>query len=160
MADSATLIQPRSVHVMAKPSGAICNIDCTYCFYLEKEKLYPEKGKEWRMGDETLEQYVKQYIEAQDVPEVNFAWQGGEPTLMGIDFFKAAVALQNQYANGKTITNAFQTNATLIDDAWGEFLSENNFLVGISIDGPEEMHNYYRVDKGGKPTFEQVMWRL
>lgn len=157
MADASTLERPRSVHVMAKPSGAICNIDCKYCFYLEKEKLYPEKGKAWRMDDATLEQYVKQYIEAQDVPEVNFAWQGGEPTLMGVDFFKKAVAWQEQYANGKRITNAFQTNATLLNDEWGEFLSKNQFLVGISIDGPEEMHNHYRVDKGGKPTFDQVM---
>ena len=157
MAETLTMNAPKSVHVMAKPSGAICNIDCTYCFYLEKEKLYPEKGKQWKMNDETLAQYVKQYIEAQDVPEVNFAWQGGEPTLMGIEFFEKAVALQAQYANGKTITNAFQTNGTLLDDAWGAFLQKNKFLVGVSIDGPQDMHDHYRVDKGGKPTFAQVM---
>jgi len=157
MADDATLERPRSVHVMAKPSGAICNIDCKYCFYLEKEKLYPEKGKQWRMDDATLDKYVKQYIAAQDVPEVNFAWQGGEPTLMGVGFFEKAVLLQEKYADGKHITNAFQTNGTLLDDEWGEFLSKNRFLVGISIDGPEEIHNHYRVDKGGKPTFDKVM---
>lgn len=157
MAESLTGEAPRSVHVMAKPSGAICNIDCTYCFYLEKEKLYPEKGKQWKMDDRTLEAYVKQYIEAQDVPEVNFAWQGGEPTLMGVDFFRQAVALQAEYANGKRITNAFQTNGTLLDEEWGVFLAENNFLVGVSVDGPQHLHDHYRVDKGGKPTFEKVM---
>jgi uncharacterized protein len=157
MAETITAESPRSVHVMAKPSGAVCNIDCKYCFYLEKEKLYPEKGKQWKMSEETLEQYVKQYIEAQDVPEVNFAWQGGEPTLMGIDFFKKAVSLQQQYANGKTITNAFQTNGTLLDDAWAIFLAKHKFLVGVSVDGPQHMHDFYRVDKGGKTTFDQVM---
>lgn len=157
MAETDMVARPRSVHVMAKPSGAICNIDCKYCFYLEKEKLYPEKGKNWRMDDASLELYVRQYIEAQDVPEVNFAWQGGEPTLMGVDFFQKAVALQKQYANGKTITNAFQTNGTLLDEGWGAFLAAHQFLVGISIDGPQEMHDHYRVDKGGNPTFDKVM---
>ncbi|MFT5368488.1 MAG: hypothetical protein ACI8V2_003454 [Candidatus Latescibacterota bacterium] len=157
MAETMIADAPRSVHVMAKPSGAVCNIDCTYCFYLEKEKLYPEKGKEWKMSDDTLEQYVKQYIEAQDVPEVNFAWQGGEPTLMGIDFFNKAIAFQARYANGKTISNAFQTNGILLDDTWGAFLATHKFLVGVSIDGPQPMHDHYRVDKGGKPTFDQVM---
>jgi uncharacterized protein len=140
---------------MAKPSGSVCNIDCKYCFYLEKEKLYPEVGKNWRMSEETLEQYVKQYIEAQDVPVVNFAWQGGEPTLMGLDFFHRAIELQEHYANGKAVTNAFQTNGILLDDEWGEFLHKNKFLVGLSIDGPEEFHDRYRVDKGQKPTFDR-----
>lgn len=157
MAETGIIDAPRSVHVMAKPSGAVCNIDCKYCFYLEKEKLYPEKGKQWKMDEDTLELYVKQYIEAQDVPEVNFAWQGGEPTLMGLEFFKKAVALQAEYANGKTITNAFQTNGVLLDDEWATFLAENKFLVGVSIDGPQHMHDHYRVDKGGNPTFEKVM---
>ncbi len=141
---------------MAKPSGSVCNIDCKYCFYLEKEKLYPEAGKNWRMSEETLEQYVKQYIEAQDVPVVNFAWQGGEPTLMGLDFFRRAIELQERYANGKAVTNAFQTNGILLDDEWGEFLHKNKFLVGLSIDGPEQFHDRYRVDKGQKPTFDRV----
>ena len=101
---------------MAKPSGSVCNLSCTYCFYLEKEKLYPDSGRDWRMSDEVLERYVRQYIEAQDVPEVNFAWQGGEPTLMGVDFFRRALRLQGQYADGKAITNAFQTNGILLDD--------------------------------------------
>ena len=148
--------KPAACHVMAKPTGSVCNIDCKYCFYLEKEKLYPDKRRQWRMDDETLELYVRQYIEAQDVPAANFAWQGGEPTLMGVDFFRRAVALQKEYADGKEITNAFQTNGILLDDEWGEFLAENNFLVGLSVDGPQEMHNRYRVDKGEKPTFERV----
>jgi uncharacterized protein len=157
MTEMATKIQaPASCHVMAKPSGSVCNIDCKYCFYLEKEKLYPQAGKNWRMSEETLEEYVKQYIEAQDVPVVNFAWQGGEPTLMGLDFFRRAIELQERYANGKAVTNAFQTNGILLDDEWGEFLHKNKFLVGLSIDGPEQFHDRYRVDKGQKPTFDRV----
>jgi uncharacterized protein len=157
MADAKTHLHPAACHVMAKPSGPLCNLDCKYCFYLEKEKLFPQAGGNWRMDDEILELYVSQYIEAQDVPEVQFAWQGGEPTLMGVDFFRRAVALQTKYANGKAITNAFQTNGILLDDAWGEFLAENRFLVGLSIDGPREMHDRYRVDKGGGPTFDRVL---
>lgn len=148
--------EPFACHVMAKPSGAVCNLDCAYCFYLEKEKLYPGARDRWRMTDETLEAYVRQYIEAQEVPVVSFAWQGGEPTLMGLDFFRRAVELQRRYADGKTILNAFQTNGVLLDDEWGKFLRENNFLVGLSLDGPREFHDRYRVDKGGKPTFDRV----
>ena len=148
---------PAASHIMAKPSGSVCNIDCKYCFYLEKEKLYPEAGSNWRMSDEVLEGYVSSYIEAQDVPEVSFAWQGGEPTLMGVDFYRRAVELQQRYANGKTITNAFQTNGILLDDEWGAFLHESNFLVGLSIDGPREFHDHYRVDKGQRPTFDRVI---
>lgn len=141
---------------MAKPSGSVCNLNCTYCFYLEKDKLYPDHARNWRMTDETQELYIRQYIEAQDVPVVNFAWQGGEPTMMGVDFFRRAMELQRQYANGKTITNAFQTNGVLIDDEWAAFLAENQFLVGLSIDGPRELHDRYRVDKAGRPTFDRV----
>ena len=148
---------PAACHVMAKPTGSVCNIDCKYCFYLEKEKLYPEKGKNWRMSDEVLELYVRQYIEAQDVPAVNFAWQGGEPTLMGVDFYRRAVELQAEYADGKEITNAFQTNGILLDDEWGEFLAANDFLVGLSVDGPRQLHDRYRVDRGQSPTFDRVM---
>ncbi len=147
---------PASCHVMAKPSGSVCNIDCKYCFYLEKEKLYPDAHKNWRMSDETLELYVKQYIEAQDVQQVEFAWQGGEPTLMGLNFFRRAVELQQQYANGKLVTNAFQTNGILLNDEWGAFLAENKFLIGLSIDGPRQYHDHYRVDKGQKPTYDRV----
>ncbi|MDA0334647.1 MAG: anaerobic sulfatase-maturation protein [bacterium] len=145
---------------MAKPSGSVCNIDCEYCFYLEKEKLYPDAKRDWRMSDEVLERYVRQYIEAQDVPSAGFAWQGGEPTLMGVDFYRRAVELQKQYANGKEITNAFQTNGILLDDEWGEFLADNDFLVGLSIDGPRQLHDRYRVDKGQKPTFDRVVGGL
>jgi uncharacterized protein len=143
-------------HVMAKPSGAKCNLDCKYCFYLEKEGLYPP-GRH-RMTDEVLEAYVRGQIAAQPPEaEVLFAWQGGEPTLMEVEFFEKAVALQKQYGQGRQIANAFQTNGVLLDDTWGEFLHRENFLVGLSIDGPQELHDLYRVDKGGRPTFDKVM---
>src|SRR5919198_4640537 len=116
-----TLLQqespPRAFHVMTKPVGPICNLDCKYCFYLEKETLYPEKHS-WQMPDDVLESYVRQYIEAQNVPEVHFAWQGGEPTLLGVRFFRRVVELQQKYAGGRRIWNALQTNGTLLDDEW------------------------------------------
>ena len=148
--------QRAAFHVMTKPIGPVCNLDCRYCFYLEKEKLYPGKTH-FRMNDEVLEQYVRQHIEAQDVPEISFAWQGGEPTLMGLEFFRRVVELQKKYANAKRITNAFQTNGTLLDDAWCEFFKANEFLIGLSIDGPREIHDRYRVDKKGGATFDAVM---
>ena len=141
---------------MTKPIGSRCNLDCSYCFYLEKEKLYTDAGG-MRMKPEVLETYVRDYIAAQPGPMVSFAWQGGEPTLLGVDFFRTAVALQAKYAQGKTIENAFQTNGVLLDDEWGEFLATNRFLVGISIDGPAHLHDAYRIDKGGQPTFDRVM---
>ena len=141
---------------MTKPIGPICNLDCKYCFYLEKEKLYPGT-KTWAMPDEVLEQYVQQYIAAQPGDEIHFAWQGGEPTLLGLDFFRTVVDLQQRHAGRKTIANALQTNGVLIDDAWGEFLAEHRFLVGVSIDGPRDLHDCYRVDKGQAPTFDRVM---
>ena len=141
---------------MTKPIGPLCNLDCEYCFYLEKEVLYPEKSN-FRMSDEVLENYVRSYIEAQPVNEVSFAWQGGEPTLLGVKFFRKVVDLQKKYGEGRRISNAFQTNGTLLNDEWGEFLRESGFLVGISIDGPARLHDRYRVDKGGKPTFDKVM---
>jgi len=148
---------PVAFHVMAKPTGAVCNLDCTYCFFLSKEQLYP--GSNFRMSDEVLEAYVRQLLEAHvGSDEVVVAFQGGEPTLMGLDFFRRAVELERQYARpGQKILNTIQTNGTLLDDAWGHFLAENSFLVGISIDGPRELHDAYRVDKGGKPTFDRVM---
>lgn len=145
-----------SFHVMVKPVGSACNLDCTYCYYLEKEHLYPPT-ENFRMTDETLETYVRQYIEQQDAPEISFAWQGGEPTLLGVGFFRNVVALQARYANGKKIVNAFQTNGVLLDDTWGAFLAEHKFLVGLSVDGPRALHDRYRVDKGKKPTFDLVM---
>jgi uncharacterized protein len=145
-----------SFHIMAKPIGPICNLDCKYCFYLEKENLYPG-ARQWEMPPQVLERYIQQYIAAQSTDEVHFAWQGGEPTLLGVDFFRGVIALEQKYANGKIIHNALQTNATLIDDEWGQFLAEQNFLVGVSIDGPRELHDYYRVDKGNAATFDRVM---
>ena len=144
-------------HIMAKPHGPICNLDCTYCYYLEKENLYAAKGRDYRMSDTVLESYIRQYIQSQPAQHVSFAWQGGEPTLLGVPFFERVLELQRKYADGKMIDNAFQTNGTLLDDAWGEFLAHNKFLIGLSIDGPAEIHDAYRVDKGGQPTFTRVM---
>lgn len=146
----------RGFHVLTKPVGPICNLDCKYCFYLEKEKLYPSETQ-WRMNDAVLEEYVRQYIQGQPVREINFAWQGGEPTLLGVEFFRKAVELQKEYAGGKDIFNAIQTNGTMLDEEWCEFLAANNFLVGISIDGPQELHDTYRLDKRQQPTFEKVL---
>jgi len=148
---------PPSFHVMLKPRGAICNLDCAYCYVLSKERLYPDSA--FRMNDDALENFTRQYIEAQSkISEVTFAWQGGEPTLMGVDFFRRAVEVQKKYARpGMRVSNALQTNATILDDAWGEFFRANDFLLGVSLDGPRELHNAYRVDKGGAPTFDRVM---
>jgi uncharacterized protein len=146
-------------HLLTKPIGSHCNLDCTYCFYLEKAHLYP-KGAVHRMSPAVLEAYVREYIAAQPGGTVQFAWQGGEPTLLGLDFFRNAVALQQRHAGGKTIENALQTNGVLLDDAWAEFLAEHRFLVGVSLDGPRELHDVYRVGKGGEPTFERVMQGL
>jgi uncharacterized protein len=142
--------------VMAKPIGPICNLDCKYCFYLEKESLYPLVEK-WAMAPDVLESYIRQYIEAHDTPQIAFAWQGGEPTLLGVDYFRHVVELEKKYANGKQISNAFQTNGVLLNDEWAELFLENRFLVGISIDGPRELHDAYRVDKSGQPTFDRVL---
>ena len=143
-------------HVMAKPSGAKCNLDCKYCFYLEKEGLYPRGSL--RMDDAVLESYIRAQIDTQPPgAEVLFAWQGGEPTLMGLPFYEKAVALQKRHAAGRPIANAFQTNGILLDDSWAAFLARENFLVGISIDGPPDLHDLHRVDKGGRPTFDKVM---
>ncbi len=145
---------PPAFHIMAKPAGAICNLDCKYCYFLSKEMMYP--GSRFRMADKLLETFIKQYIESQQVPEITFAWQGGEPTLMGLDFFKRAVQQKHAKA-GTTIHNTLQTNGTLLDDAWCGFFKEHNFLVGISIDGPQTLHDAYRVNKGGTGSFREVM---
>ncbi len=150
------LSPPPAFNVMTKPRGAICNLDCQYCYFLAKEDLYPGSG--FRMSEDMLETYTRQYIQAQRVPEVNFAWQGGEPTLMGLDFFHKAVALQSKYRKpGMRILNSLQTNGTLLDDAWCQFFHDHEFLIGLSLDGPRRLHDAYRVDKGGRPTFERVM---
>ncbi|OIK16017.1 anaerobic sulfatase maturase [Bacillus sp. MUM 116] len=143
-------------HLLVKPTGPICNLDCKYCYYTEKEGYYP-KNHSFHMSDDVLESYIRQYIASQDTEEIIFAWQGGEPTLMGEEFFSKAIFLQKKYANGKQIKNTIQTNGTLLNDNWCKLLSDNHFLVGLSLDGPEPIHNQSRVDRGGKPTFDQVM---
>jgi uncharacterized protein len=142
--------------VMAKPSGASCNLGCTYCFYTEKENLFEDPGP-FRMPPEVLESFIRQYIECQDTPEVQFAWQGGEPTLLGIDYFRSAVSLQGKYAAGKKVTNTIQTNGTLLTDDWCRFFKKHKFLVGLSIDGPRKLHDRYRIKASGSPTFDKVM---
>jgi uncharacterized protein len=144
---------------MAKPSGPRCNLQCEYCFYLEKEQLFPD-GTNFRMTDEVLEAYARQYIDANDAPEVVFSWQGGEPTLMGLEFFAKVVALQKKYAGGKKIANTLQTNGLLLDDDWFRFLAREKFLVGLSLDGPEEIHDRYRRTRDGRPTFERAIRAL
>jgi uncharacterized protein len=151
---------PPAFHLLAKPTGAVCNLDCSYCFFLSKEMLYP--GSRFRMADELLETYLRQLIEAHSqVPEVAVAWQGGEPTLMGVEFFRRSVELANGFLRpGQRAAYTIQTNATLVDEEWAEFFAENDFLVGVSIDGPRELHDAYRVDKGGKGSFDKVVQGL
>ncbi len=146
----------KNFHVMAKPIGPICNLDCTYCYYLEKENLFP-KGENFRMKPEVLEAYIRQYIESQNTHEVTFAWQGGEPTLLGLDYFQKIVELEKKYSAGRVINNTLQTNGTLLNDEWCQFFREHHFLIGLSIDGPRHLHDTYRLDKGQKPTFDRVM---
>ena len=147
---------PPAFHLLAKPTGATCNLDCTYCFFLDKEALYP--GSRFRMSDTTLEQYIRQLVESHQADTVNIAWQGGEPTLMGLDFYRRAMALAEKYRRpGMTYLHTLQTNGTLLDDEWAAFFKQHDFLIGISIDGPRELHDVYRVDKGGQPTFDKVM---
>ena len=147
---------PLAFHLLAKPTGAFCNLDCKYCFFLSKEMLYP--GSRFRMADELLETYICQLLESHQVPEVNVAWQGGEPTLMGLDFFKLSVEYAEKYRKpDQQILYTIQTNGTKLDDEWCAFFKEHNFLVGISIDGPRELHDAYRVNKGGQGSFDQVM---
>jgi serine-type anaerobic sulfatase-maturating enzyme len=147
---------PNAFHVMAKPTGSACNLDCAYCFFLKKESLYP--GSDFRMSDEVHESYIRQLLQAHQVPQVTVAWQGGEPTLMGLDFYKRSVEFQKRYAKPRTrVENTFQTNGILLNDEWCRFFHENNFLVGLSIDGPQALHDFYRKDKGGRGTFDGVM---
>jgi len=146
-------------HVMAKPRGAICNLGCRYCFYLDKAALY--EASDFRMSDEVLEAYVRQYIESAAGGVADFAWQGGEPTLMGLEFFERVVEMQDDICPpGTQYRNALQTNGVLLDDDWCRFLTEHHFLVGLSLDGPRELHDANRVDKGGRPTFDRVMASL
>lgn len=154
--DALKLKRPDAFQVMLKPAGSSCNLNCTYCYYLEKGKLYGTDSK-MRMTDEVLETFTKQFIEANQVPIVTFTWQGGEPTLMGLDFFRRAVELQKKYAGEKKIENAFQTNGTRLDEDWCRFFKDNNFLVGISIDGDEHNHDHFRRTRSDRPTFRRVM---
>lgn len=140
---------------MVKSAGSTCNLDCHYCYYLDKALQYG--GKQSIMSDEMLENYTKQYIEANDVPEVTFCWHGGEPLLLGIGFYERAMDLQAKYANGKTIHNTLQTNGVLINDAWCDLFAQHNFLIGISIDGPKDIHDSFRLTKQQEPTFDKVM---
>ncbi|MHB1414194.1 MAG: anaerobic sulfatase maturase, partial [Chloroflexota bacterium] len=147
---------PVAFHLLAKPTGAACNLACRYCFFLAKQELYP--GSRFRMSGAVLEAYISQLLAAHQVPEVAIAWQGGEPTLMGLDFFRHSVALAKRYRQpGQQISHTIQTNGTLLDDEWCAFFKEHRFLVGLSLDGPRELHDVYRVDRGGKGTFDRVM---
>jgi uncharacterized protein len=147
-------------HLLAKPTGAVCNLDCKYCFFLSKQALYPES--DFRMADDLLEIYIRQLLESQP-EQVTIAWQGGEPTLMGLEFFERGMALVEKHSRpGQQVEHTIQTNGTRLDDAWCGFFKQHNFLVGISVDGPRHLHDAYRVDKGGKGTSDQVMhgWEL
>ena len=146
----------KPLYVMLKPAGAHCNLACKYCYYLEKNNLY-QNSLRHLMTDEMLEQFTREYIEAQTMPQVLFTWHGGEPLMRSIDFYKKALALQKKYAHGKQIDNVIQTNGTLLTDEWCEFFAQNHWLVGISIDGPQEYHDHYRVTPTGKPSWEKVM---
>ena len=147
---------PPVFHILAKPTGAVCNLDCKYCFFLSKEMLYP--GSRFRMADELLETYLRQLLESHQAPEVTIAWQGGEPTLMGLDFFRRSVEIVEQVRRpGQQVLYTVQTNGTRINDEWAAFFKEHNFLVGLSVDGPQSLHDAYRVNKGGQGSFDQVM---
>lgn len=154
--DALKLKRLNAFHVMLKPAGPSCNLNCTYCYYLEKKKLFPGK-KDFKMTEELLENFIQQFIEAHEIPVVTFTWQGGEPTLMGLDFYRKVIELQKKYKGGKSIENAFQTNGTRLNDDWCKFFTDNNILVGISIDGEEHNHDHYRMTNSGGPTFKRAM---
>ena len=146
----------KPLYVMLKPAGAHCNLACKYCYYLEKNKLYPTAQRHL-MSDEMLEQFTREYIEAQTMNQVLFTWHGGEPLLRSIDFYRKAISLQKKYAGGRHIDNVIQTNGTLLTDEWCEFFAQNHWLVGISIDGPQPDHDHYRLTAAGKPSWKKVM---
>jgi len=159
--EQTTADQPKGtiaqgIHVVAKPIGPVCNLNCEYCFYLEKRALFGT-GEQYRMSDAVLSAFIANYITSQPTPAVEFLWQGGEPTLLGIDFFKRVIELQKPFVKRKTITNSLQTNATLLTPEWCQFLKKHNFMVGISLDGPKEIHDRYRRDRKGNGTFDQAM---
>jgi uncharacterized protein len=147
---------PLAFHLLAKPTGAICNLDCQYCFFLAKEQLYPDS--KFRMTDDVLETYIQQILASHQTPEVTIAWQGGEPTLMGLEFFESSIKLVEKHKKpGQKVSHTIQTNGTRLNDDWGRFFKQHNFLVGLSVDGPQHWHDIYRVDKRGRGSFEQVM---
>lgn len=146
----------KPLYVMLKPAGAHCNLACKYCYYLEKNKLYPTAQRHL-MSDEILEQFTREYIEAQTMSQVLFTWHGGEPLLRSIDFYRKALSLQQKYAGGRRIDNVIQTNGTLLTDEWCEFFAQNHWLVGISIDGPQPDHDHYRLTAAGKTSWKKVM---
>ena len=153
--DAQKLTRPTAFSTMIKPVGSACNLDCDYCYYLGKAELYGNHQP--KMSDELLERYISQYIEAVQVPVVTFCWHGGEPLLAGLEFFEKAVALQNKYRGTKQIENSLQTNGLLLTPEWCDFFRRNNFLIGISLDGPKDIHDAYRHDRGGHPTFDRVI---
>lgn len=147
----------KPLYVMTKPVGAICNLACKYCYYLEKTNLYKENTSKFVMSDSLLEKFIEEYINSQTMPQVLFTWHGGETLMRPLSFYQKVVELQKKYANGRTIDNCIQTNGTLLNDEWCEFFRDNHWLVGISIDGPQEFHDEYRKNKQGKPSFMKVM---
>lgn len=154
-----TASRAQGIHVVAKPIGPMCNLNCEYCFYLEKQSLFSE-GEKYRMSDDVLSSFISNYIISQPTPVVEFVWQGGEPTLLGIDSFERVIELQRPFIHKKTITNSLQTNGTLLTDEWCGFLKKHNFMVGISLDGPKKIHDRYRRDRQGNGTFYRVMQGL
>lgn len=155
LGDAMRLSGPMSFNLMLKSAGSLCNLDCAYCYYLDKSEIYG--GREPRMDEAMLERVVREYITANDAPEVTFNWHGGEPLLMGLDFYRKALGFEAKYADGKKVRNTLQTNGTLLTREWARFFADNEFLIGISIDGPRDIHDKYRRDKGGQPTFDRVM---
>ena len=155
LADAVKMTGPAAFNIMLKPAGSLCNLDCRYCYYLDKASLYG--GREPIMSEELLEKDISDYIGSCDVPEVTFNWHGGEPLLAGIDFYRKAIALERKYADGKVVHNTLQTNGTLVTPEWADLFASNGFLVGISIDGPQYVHDAYRSSKTGIPSFDKVM---
>lgn len=158
LTDAARMTGPSVFNIMIKPCGSVCNLDCRYCYYLDKASLYG--GHEPKMSDELLEKVIKDYAESVDMPEITFNWHGGEPLVAGIDFYRKAVELERKYCGDKLINNTLQTNGTLVDSRWADFFAENRFLVGISIDGPQNVHDRFRSSKSGEPSFRSVMGGL
>lgn len=152
--DALKLQRPHAFGIMVKPAGPLCNLNCAYCYYLGKKKLFRGINK-FRLNEELLENFIRQYIEGAQTPVVTFVWQGGEPTLLGLDYFRNVVELQKKYSNGKIIENAFQTNGILLNDDWCRFFTDNKILVGISIDGEEHNHDHFRRTASGDPHLKE-----